>query len=162
MMTETYEPLIEQSIEIAAPPSAVWALVSDVRRIPEWSPQVDSTRLRHGAEEVALAVEFTNLNRHGELTWKTSAEITRFEPERELAFRVNENWVTWSFTLEPTDGGTRLIQRREAPEGLSDLSIEFADSFMGGHAAYTVELRDGMRQTLEGLRASAEGARTQR
>ena len=32
--------LIEGSVEIAAPPATVWALVSDLRRMPEWSPQV--------------------------------------------------------------------------------------------------------------------------
>lgn len=156
-MTETFEPLIEQSIEIAAPPAAVWALVSDLRRMSEWSPQVDSTRLRKGADEVALGVEFTNLNRHGELTWKTTGTVVRFDPPREFAFRVDENWAVWSFHLEATpDGNTRLTQRRELPEGLSELSIELTDGFMGGQAAFTAALRDGMQETLEAIRRSAE------
>ncbi|WP_110240459.1 SRPBCC family protein [Nocardioides gilvus] len=157
-MTEhTYAPLLEQSIEIAASVPDVWSLVSDVRRIPEWSPQVDSTRLRAGAQEVALGVEFTNRNSHGELTWTTHATIVRFDPEQAIAFRVEENWVVWSFELAPTSGaGTLLTQRRETPEGISELSIELTDGFMGGQEAFTQSLREGMRSTLEAIRAAAE------
>lgn len=153
-----FEPLLEDSIGIAAPVAGVWALVSDVRRYPEWSPQVVSTRLRGGAEEVALGVQFTNLNRTGDLEWKTTAEVVRFAPERELAFRVEENWVVWSFALEPTPDGCRLTQRRETPDGLSDLSLQLTDGFLGGQAAFTAATRDGMRQTLTGIKAAAERA----
>lgn len=152
------EPLLEDQVEIEAPVAAVWALVSDVRRYPEWSPQVVSTRLRAGAEEAALGVGFTNLNRDGDLEWKTTAEVVRFIPERELAFRVAENWVIWSFTLEPTPDGTRLTQRREAPDGVSELSAQLTDGFMGGQAVFTAATRAGMRQTLLGIKSTAEQA----
>ena len=98
-MTATYEPLLEDSIEIGADAQRVWALVSDVRRMAEWSPQVTSTRLRDSFEEVALGAEFTNRNHLGELEWTTHGRIVRFEPERVIAFRIEENWVVWSFTL---------------------------------------------------------------
>ncbi len=136
-------PLLEQSIEIAAPVAEVWALVSDVRRMPEWSPQVTSTRLRSGFETCELGAQFTNRNAYGELEWTTHAEIVRFEPERELAFRVEENWAIWSFHLSTSGDGTLLTQRRELPDGLSDLSRELTDGFMGGQDAFTrVSLRD--------------------
>ena len=40
---------IEASIEIAAPPAAVWELVSDLRNMPRWSPQCRKTIVRGGA-----------------------------------------------------------------------------------------------------------------
>ncbi len=150
------EPLLEDSIEIAAPPDQVWALVADVRRYPEWSPQVVSTRLRGGAEEVALGIEFTNLNRLGELEWKTVGEIVRFEPGHQVAFRIADNWVIWSFTVAGGAGGTRLTQRREAPDGISELSRELTDGFLGGQATFTEITRAGMRETLEAIKATAE------
>jgi uncharacterized protein YndB with AHSA1/START domain len=155
-MAPTYEPLLEDRIEIAAPPATVWALVSDVRRMPEWSPQVASTRLRKGFERCEVGTEFTNLNREGELEWTTHGEITRFEEDRLIAFRIKENYVVWSFSLEPTDGGTLLTQRRETPDGLSDLSMEWTDTYLGGQAAFTDLMRASMRQTLERLKAAAE------
>lgn len=157
-MTATYEPLLEDSIEIDAPAERVWELVSDVRRMAEWSPQVTSTRLRAGFDEVALDAEFTNRNRQGELEWTTHGRIVRLEPERVIAFRIEENWVVWSFTLEPAAGGTRLVQRREAPDGISDLSRELTDGFLGGQEVFTATMRAGMRQTLEGIKAAAEAA----
>lgn len=149
-------PVLESTIEIAAPGPRVWELVSDVRRMHEWSPQVTSTRLRSGYDEVALGAQFTNRNRLGELEWTTHAEIVRFDPERELAFRVEENWVIWSFVLEPTVVGTRLTQRRETPEGISDLSHELTEGFLGGQEAFTASMRDGTAQTLAAIKAAAE------
>jgi len=156
-MSTTYEPLLEDSVRIDAPLSRVWELVSDVCRMPEWSPQVGSSRLRSGFDRCELGAQFTNRNREGELEWTTHGEITRFVADREIAFRIAENWVTWSFALEPADGdGTLLTQRREAPDGLSELSIELTDGFLGGQAAFTAMLRAGMRHTLEQIKAAAE------
>lgn len=118
---------------------------------------MDSTRLRRGHDSVRLGAQFTNLNSHGELAWTTHGEIVRFTAEREIAFRIAENWVIWSFRLEPTDqDGTRLTERRETPEGVSELSLDLTDGFMGGQEAFTETLRAGMRQTLERIKAAAE------
>lgn len=155
-MDASYEPLLEDRIDVAAPPSRVWELVCDVRRMPEWSPQVASTRLRAGFDHCALGAEFTNRNREAGLEWTTHGEITRYDAERVIAFRIAENWAVWSFLLEPADGGTVLTQRRETPDGISDLSIELTDGFLGGQAPFTERLRAGMRQTLERIKAAAE------
>jgi uncharacterized protein YndB with AHSA1/START domain len=155
-MTDVAVPLLEDTVEIEAAPAAVWALVSDVCRMSEWSPQVSSTRLRAGFDRVALGTQFTNRNHHGDLVWTTHGEIVRFVPEQEIAFRVEENWAVWSFLLEPTGAGTRLTQRREIPDGISQLSIDLTDGFMGGQEEFTAALRAGMRQTLESIRSAAK------
>jgi uncharacterized protein YndB with AHSA1/START domain len=155
-MADAVRPLLVQVVDIHAPVDRVWDLVSDVCRMPEWSPSVVSTRLRDGFERVELGTQFTNRNTHGELTWTTHAEVVRFEPGRALAFRVDENWATWSFTLTPTASGTLLTQRRETPEGISELSRELTDGFMGGQDAYSETLLAGMRETLDRIRAAAE------
>ncbi|MEO5664424.1 MAG: SRPBCC family protein [Nocardioides sp.] len=156
-MDNDIRPLLEESIEIAASPASVWALVSDVRRMPDWSPQVTSTRLRAGFETVELGAQFTNRNIHGELEWTTRAEVVRFTPEQELAFRVEDNWAIWSFALAASDTGTVLTQRRELPAGLSDISKELTDGFLGGQDAFTESQLAGMRETLEAIKAAAEG-----
>lgn len=158
----TWEPLLEAVVEIGAPPGRVWPLVSDVTRLPEWSPQVTSTRWRDPEAGLAVGAVFTNRNVLGELVWTTHGEVVRLDPEREIAFRVEENWVVWSFVLEPVTvggvAGTRLVQRRETPDGISALSLELTDGFMGGQESFTATLRDGMRETLDRVRAAAEGA----
>ncbi len=149
-------PLLERSVEIAAPVAVVWDLVSDVRRMSDWSPQVTSTRLRSGFETCELGAQFTNRNKLGELEWTTHGEVIRFEVEREIAFRVEENWAVWSLSLDAGSEGTVLTQRRETPDGISELSHELTDGFMGGQDAFTETLLDGMRETLEAIRTAAE------
>ena len=151
-------PILEASIEIAVPPARAWELVSDLRRMAEWSPQVDSTRLSTGHSELGLGTRLTNRNVQGELAWITHAEVVRFVPGREIAFRIEENWATWSFTVSPTAGGTLLTQRREAPDGLSPSSVQAQETWLGGQATFTATLRAGMRETLEAIRRALEDA----
>ena len=147
---------LEDSIDIAATPDRVWELVGDPRRMAEWSPQVTSVRLREGFDRVEVGAEFTNRNQIDELAWTTHATVVRLEPGRELAFRIAENWVVWSYTVEPTETGCRLIERREAPEGLSDLSAQWTDKYLGGQDAFTALMRSDVHTTLEAIRAAAE------
>ena len=155
-MPSNPQPILEESIEIAAAPETVWTLVSDVRRMAEWSPQVESTRLRGGAEQVADGVEFTNLNNNGTFQWKTHGTIIRLDNGREIAFRIKENWAIWSLRLEPTAGGTKLTQRRESPEGSPAATAQVIDTYLGGQDAFTQSMRDGMRQTLQAIKSAAE------
>lgn len=150
------DPDLMDSVHIAASPERVWAMVSDVRRIPDWSPQVDSTRLSAGFDSVGLGTRFTNRNSEGDLVWTTHGEVVRFEPGREIAFRIEENWVIWSFALAPEAAGAVLTQRREAPDGISDLSLELTNGFMGGVETFTASMCAGMRLTLERIKAEAE------
>jgi uncharacterized protein YndB with AHSA1/START domain len=156
------EPLIEETVVVAAPPERVWALVSDLPRLAEWSPQVVRTFLR-GGRPVRLGSRMVNVNRRGLLVWPTQAKVVRFEEGRAIAFKIRENGTTWSFTLEPRDdgdpaAGTRVVQRREAPDGISDLSARLTDRVLGGQVTFQAELRAGMRQTLTRIKAEAERA----
>ena len=146
---------IETTIEIDAPPARVWSLVGDPRNYPRWSPQTWKTIVRGG--EVKPGAKMFNINRRGFLVWPTQAQVQVVAPEQKFAFRVKENWTIWSFSLEPTaSGGTRLTQRREAPNGISGLSVRLTKAVFGGVPAFTDELRSGMEQTLAEVKAEAE------
>jgi uncharacterized protein YndB with AHSA1/START domain len=150
---------LEETVEVDAPPAKVWSLVSDVARMASWSPQVVKTFVRGGGP-VQLGTRTLNINHLGLLVWPTQARVVRFEPHREFAIRVKDNFTIWSFTLEPTDtGGTRITQRRETPDGISSISRRLTDTVLGGQERFTVVLRDGMRQTLERIKAEAETSR---
>lgn len=155
MTTQTHAQL-EATIEIAAPPAKVWSLVTDVKRMASWSPQVVKTVVRGGGP-VAKGTKSFNINRRGLLFWPTQSMVVRFEPHTEFAFRIKENRTIWSFTLEPTaDGGTRVTERRETPKGISDLSLSLTKTVLGGIPRFTDELREGMQQTLERIKVEAE------
>ena len=147
---------IEVSTEIAAPPAAVWELVSDLRNMSRWSPQCRKTIVRGGVMQEGA--KLININRQGLLVWPTQAMVTEFVPEQKVAFKIRENWTVWSFTLIPTtDGGTRLVQRREAPKGISDISVKLTNAVLGGVDDFTAGLEQGMTETLARIKAEAEG-----
>lgn len=148
-------PVLEDSIEIDAAPERVWELVSDIERMASWSPQV--VRSTVNGDTVGLGTTFANENRLGEVTWPTNARVERFDPPREFAFKIKENRLIWAFELEPLPGGrTRLTERRECPEGITDLSIGFTEKYLGGVASFTDSQRAGIRETLVRLKAEAE------
>lgn len=148
-------PLLQAQIDIAAPPATVWALISDLKRMPQWSPQTRAMKLfgplRVGAKTV-------NINRRRLLVWPTSSTITVVEPERELAFRVDANGTEWSYELEPIEGGTRVVESRRAPHGIKKFSTVTVNAVLGGVPSFEVELVEGMNATLSRLKAAAEGA----
>jgi uncharacterized protein YndB with AHSA1/START domain len=145
---------IESTIEIDAPPAKVWSLVSDLRNMSRWSPQCLRTFVRG---DIAVGSKAVNINRRGLLMWPTQSKVVRLTPEQEIAFRVKENYTVWSYHLEDLGGGrTRLTNRREAPQGISDVSVRLTKVAFGGVPQFTTELRDGMRQTLTRIKADAE------
>lgn len=147
-------PLIEESIEVSATPAQVWSVVTDFGRMGEWSPQVVRTFVQGGP--VKLGTRAININRDRFLFWPTRSKVIRFDPHREFAFRVKDNLTIWSFTLEPTEAGTRIVQRREAPDGTSSISSVLVDKVLGGQEGFQGKLRTGMRQTLERIKADVE------
>lgn len=145
---------LEAEIEIDAPPARVWELVSDLRRMPRWSEQTMKVFARG---EMGQGTTMVNLNRKGWRVWPTQSKVVDWVPEQRVAFRVKENWTVWSFDLSPTPGGgTRVVHRREAPQGISDLSVRLTKVALGGVDSFTSSLQRGMHQTLARVKTAAE------
>ena len=151
---------IEQSIDVSADPSRAWAVVSDLPRMSEWSPQVWRSFVRDpgaGDGRVGPGARLLNVNRRGLLVWPTRSKVVRFEEGREIAWRIRENGAVWSFTLVPVGSGTRLVQRRDVPDGIHESSLRLTDRLLGGQPAFQAELQAGMRQTLARIKQTVEG-----
>ncbi|MDY6996297.1 MAG: SRPBCC family protein [Actinomycetota bacterium] len=146
-------PVLQAEIDINAPVSRVWALVSDLGNMPKWSPQCRMMKPLGGMRQGARTV---NINRRGMLFWPTTSRITELVPEKKLAFRVSENGSVWSYELEPTATGTRVIETRHAENGVKPISNVLVNSFMGGVPSFEQELIDGMNASLARIKAAAE------
>lgn len=148
---------IQASIEIDATPEQVWALISDPTRMPEWSPQCRKSIVRGGGP-VGVGTTTLNVNRRGALLWPTRSKVKEFVPGKRFAFKIAENGTVWSYDLEPTATGTRVTESRHAPDGVSKVSNFLTKYVLGGTDDFEVELEQGMKQTLERIKATAEGA----
>jgi uncharacterized protein YndB with AHSA1/START domain len=140
-------PLLQAQVDIKAPVSTVWALVSDFRRMPQWSPQC---RLMRALGPVRPG---RNL-----LFWPTTATVVEVIPDQKLAFRVNTNNTVWSYELQSIPEGTRVIESRHAENGVKPVSGMAVNRFMGGTANFERELVDGMNASLAKIKAAAENS----
>ena len=146
-------PILKAEIEINAPVATVWGLVSDVGRMPQWSPQC---RVMRALGPIRPGTRTINLNRRGMLFWPTTAVITEVIPERKFAFRIPINTTVWSYELEPTATGTRLVETRHAENGVTAVSTAVTKAALGGVDTFEKELLDGMNQGLARIKAAAE------
>lgn len=146
--------LLEESIDINATPEQVWAVVSDLKRMGEWSPQCKKMIIRGGT--VGLGTKTININRRGPLVWPTTSKVVRFAENQEIGFRVAENHTVWSFTLTPTDSGVTVTERREVPGSTTTLSRVLVDKIFGGADNFEAELKLGMAETLGKIKRTAE------
>jgi uncharacterized protein YndB with AHSA1/START domain len=148
-------PLLQAQIDINAPVSTVWGLISDLRRMPEWSPQCRWMKpfgsLRPGTRTL-------NLNRRNRMLWPTTCTVVDVVPDTKLAFRVDTNRTIWSYELESTGEGARLTESRHAENGVSAFSSLSVNALFGGTTNFERELLEGMNASLAKIKAVAENA----
>ena len=144
------------TVHIDAPPAEVWALVSDVTRIGEYSPETFEAEWLDGATGPEVGARFRgHVKRNGRgPTYWAPCVVTECEPERVFEFgvgRPGQAINTWRYELEPTEGGTDVTE-----------SFRLADNI--GTRIYWTLLgklrgrtnREGMRTTLERMKAELE------
>jgi uncharacterized protein YndB with AHSA1/START domain len=147
------EPLLQAQIDINAPTDKVWELITDLRRMPTWSPQC---RMMKALGPLRQGTRTVNLNRRKRLFWATTSTITEVVPQRKFAFRVNANNTVWCYELEPTATGTRLVESRHAENGVKPMSALGVKLLMGGVPSFDREMVDGMNTSLARIKAAAE------
>jgi uncharacterized protein YndB with AHSA1/START domain len=98
-----------------ASPEAVWRILSDPSRIGEWSHETRDGRWLDGATEARPGARFRAHNRAGRSRWQRISEVVTADAPREFAWRtvptaLYRDSTDWRITLEPVDGGTRIVQ----------------------------------------------------
>lgn len=155
--TETVE------VDIAAPISEVWALVTDLDLPAGFSDEFQGADWLDGAEGPALGARFRGHNRHRAIgEWTTVCTVTAFEPRRVFGWDVGEidaPAASWRFELEPRASGTLLRQWARMGPGPSRLTPAIAarpDREEQIVARRREEWRRNMTATVEGIKDLAE------
>jgi uncharacterized protein YndB with AHSA1/START domain len=149
------------SIDIAAPPERVYALVSDITRMGEWSPECVRCTWTKGATAPVVGARFKASNKGGRgPAWANTPTVTVAEPGREFAFNRSGPGIgsyTWRYVMEPTPSGTRLTESFDAEKVLGPVMTWLTEKWTGS-TDRDADLRRGMTTTLTRLKAAAEGS----
>lgn len=148
------------SIHIHAIPQAVYEIVADVTRTPDFSPEVRACRWLDGVVGPAVGARFEAVNgMPGGRSWKNRPVVIAAEPEREFAFERTERFagtLVWSYRFEPRDGGTYVEESYEVTRPIGRIGWFIIGTIFGGKNRRE-DLRNGMETTLERLKACVEG-----
>ena len=146
----------EVSLSMAAPPEKVWALVSDVTRIGEFSPETFEARWTRGSTGPAVGATFkghVKRNGVGPVYW-SGCQVTQCVENEVFEFSVGTDSTTvnnWGYRLEPEGEGTRVTEYfRLEPS----LPVRLYWLLLGRLRGRTNE--KGMRTTLERMKEVVE------
>lgn len=152
-MTADRELRAETTVD--AGPDRVWATLTDLRRMPDWSPElVTMLPLTRGGLRVGQW--YLGLNRRKAAVWPTRSVVTAVEEGRTLAWDTRSSGARWIYELSPEGSGTRVVHRRPVPRRLTLVGRLYARMALGGVEQHADELEAGMATTLERLRAAVE------
>lgn len=147
---------VEVSTDIAAQASDVWAMVSDLTRMGEWSPENEGCRWIKGATGPVAGAKFTGSNRRGAKSWSTTGTVIESDPGRVFSFRVTAGPLKvalWRYTFDETATGCRVTESWFDERGWLVAAMGKPVSGVADRISHN---RAGMEQTLAALKASAE------
>jgi uncharacterized protein YndB with AHSA1/START domain len=148
--------MLEISRDIAATPEQVYAAISDVTRMGEWSVECHACEWHDGFDGPVVGATFDGHNRQGDHAWTTQGKVIDAEPGRSFAFECSMydfHFSTWGYRIEPTASGSRVTEWTEdlrPPEAMEP------SKQISGVDDRTARNRQTMSETLERLAAVLE------
>ena len=147
---------IEVTREIAAPADVVYAALSDVSRMGEWSEEGVACEWHAGTDGPAVGAVFDGHNRNGDHEWTTQGTVIEADPGRAFAFECSMygfHFSTWGYRIEPTPTGCRVTEWTDdlRPESVMEVSQQ-----MSGVADRAARNHRTMSGTLDRLAAALE------
>jgi hypothetical protein len=156
-------PTVQEEIAIHAPPARVWALVTDLHAMGEWSPEYRGGEWLDGASGPVVGARFKGRNKREDREWESESIITECQAERTLAWAVGRDpeqpGASWRFDLTP-QGHVTLVRQQviigPGPSGLTAVIDQRPDLEEKIIANRCAEHSRNMQATLQGLKAAAE------
>ena len=148
------------SIEIAADADTLYSLVSDLPRMGEWSPECVRVEWEGEVSALGEGTTFVGFNEVGpgrRIRYQRHGTVLTAEPGRAFSFITDEGGrpsTAWHYTFEPLgEGLTRVTEGYEVR--WIPMWARVIDVPLNRHK----ELLEGMRTTLERLKAAADASR---
>ncbi len=144
------------SLQISASPDEVYAMISDVERIPEWSPECVRVVWKGESHTPEVGARFRGQNKYKIMRWTTTCEIQVAEAGSEFAFSTmmgKKELNRWTYAMEARDGGTFLTEKCEQKY---DPWFLKPSGWIMGLMKHPEANERGMRDTLDAIKAAAE------
>lgn len=148
--------ILEVSRDISASSHEVYAAISDVTRMGEWSQECYACEWHPGFDKSVVGASFDGHNRHGEHQWTTQGKVIEADPGRAFAFEcsmMDFHYATWGYRIEPTETGCRVTEWTQdlRPES----ALEFSKQISGIDDRRSRN-RETMGHTLERIAGAVE------
>ncbi|NDZ95928.1 SRPBCC family protein [Streptomyces sp. SID6673] len=144
---------VSASVPIRATPHEIYAIIADITRTPEWSPEtVRAVWLTQN--------KFRAWNRRRLGRWRTEAEVTEAIPGQTFSYVVHAmggEWTRWTYSLETLSADeTRLTETCRMCVALptSVAVFERLALFVGDRRT---DLHQNLEASLQRIKAIAEG-----
>ena len=151
--------VVSSSIVIDAPVDQVYALVSDITRTGEWSPECARCRWLDGATSAQEGARFRGTSRNGWRRWSTTSTIRTAGAEAGLTWDVTylgRPVARWRYGFEPlADERTRLT---ESVADQRERWLRLVSPWITGFRDRAARNTDSIDTSLERIKAIAEHA----
>ena len=144
---------IASTTAVCASAEQVYDIVSDIRRIPEWSPECIRT-------EWTGPQQFRGTNRRRIGRWSTAARVITDDPGREFGFAVQmggADFTTWVYRIVPTPQGCELSEEMTMCVDLPMLALLFERIALRVKDRRT-DLKGNIDQSQRAIRRIAEAS----
>jgi uncharacterized protein YndB with AHSA1/START domain len=152
---------VQVSTTVAATPEQLYAMVADLTRMSDWSPENSGNEWVGGATGANPGARFKGKNANGSRRWQTMCTIVVAEPGRELSWEVRafgRPVAVWRYQFAPDDaGGTVVTESMDDRRGMFLRLLGNAGTGVSDRFRHNTET---MRVTLERLKAAAEAGAT--
>jgi polyketide cyclase/dehydrase/lipid transport protein len=143
-----------ESLEIAAPAETVWAMVSDLPRMGQWSPENEGGRWLKGATGPVPGAMFKGKNKNGIRRWSTTVKVVDCQPGRAFEISVSTMGMAianWRYDIQETAEGCLVTESWDDHRtGLMKLISAPMGDHSGEHA------KTEMAATLANIARAAE------
>lgn len=155
---ETSQSPDEVALRIDAPSDRIYGIITDIAQMGRLSPECTGGKWLGAATGPAMGARFKGTNKRGVARWSTTNEVVAATPGQEFSFETQQSGTRWTYRLQPDGDGTLVTESRAAFKERPLLARVFSKLLLGGAEEHDDEMRDGMRATLERLKAVAKGS----
>jgi uncharacterized protein YndB with AHSA1/START domain len=143
------EPIVQLTIDIAAPAEVVFDMLADPAQHPTIDGSTTVRRFLRGPRRLSAGSRFSMRMRLFGIPYRVNNRVVEFKPNRLIAWRHFEP-QRWRYELEPLPGGTRVR------ESFDYSSYSAVGRWLIRLTGWPERNQHAIAQTLLHLRAAAE------